>query len=106
RRGVLLDLDSLPDHGALEAEEVALCAQERYLPAQYLAIKAAALGRLRARGGLEPADMPALPFDVDAARIVRLHAFFVERGWVPGPGEDGQARGGGGGKPCLEPPCF
>ncbi|KAI7838949.1 hypothetical protein COHA_007308 [Chlorella ohadii] len=82
KRGVLLDITSLPDAEPLSRQERHLCAAERYLPAQYLAIKAAALKLQDARGRLPRQDFLRLPFQVDPGRMQRLHDFFVQQGWV------------------------
>lgn len=81
-RGVLLDVVALPDLPPLCAQERALCAQQRYLPAQYLAVKAEAARLQAARGWVSRADVQALPFLVHPERAARLHAFFVDMGWV------------------------
>lgn len=52
-------------------QERNLCATERYLPAQYLAIKAAALKLQEARGRLPRQDFLRLPFQVDPGRMQR-----------------------------------
>jgi len=52
-------------------QERHLCAAERYLPAQYLAIKAAALKLQDARGRLPRQDFLRLPFQVDPGRMQR-----------------------------------
>ncbi|PRW56050.1 histone acetyltransferase complex component [Chlorella sorokiniana] len=91
KRGVLLDITSLPDSEPLSRQERNLCATERYLPAQYLAIKAAALKLQEARGRLPRQDFLRLPFQVDPGRMQRLHDFFVQQGWiVPGTGSGKQ----------------
>lgn len=48
-----------------------LCATERYLPAQYLAVKAAALKLQEQRGRVARADILRLPFQVDPQRMQR-----------------------------------
>ena len=56
------------------AQERTLCATERYLPAQYLAVKAAALKLQEQRGGRLPrADFQRhlAPFQVDPQRMAR-----------------------------------
>ena len=55
-------------------QERTLCATERYLPAQYLAVKAAALKLQEQRGGrLSRADFQRhlAPFQVDPQRMAR-----------------------------------
>lgn len=68
---MLLDISSLPDVGPLSRAERALCAAERYLPAQYLAVKAAALRLQEARGRVTRQDVQRLPFQVDDQRLAR-----------------------------------
>ncbi|KAL4853568.1 Transcriptional adapter ADA2 [Chlorella vulgaris] len=82
KRGVLLDITSLPDAEPLNQQERTLCATERYLPAQYLAIKAAVLKQQEQRGRVPRAEILRLPFQVDAQRMQRLHDFFVIQGWI------------------------
>ncbi|PSC69078.1 transcriptional adapter ADA2-like isoform X1 [Micractinium conductrix] len=84
KRGVLLDITALPDVGPLSQRERNLCAAERYLPAQYLAIKAAILKQQELKGRVPRNDILKLPFKVDPARMQRLHDFFVQEGWLPG----------------------
>lgn len=48
-----------------------LCAAERYLPAQYLAIKAAVLKLQEQRGRVAKSDIQRLPFQVDPQRMQR-----------------------------------
>ncbi|GAB4822858.1 hypothetical protein N2152v2_009904 [Parachlorella kessleri] len=82
RRGVLLDITSLPDAEALTQKERALCSTERYLPAQYLAVKAALLKIQEGKGHVSRADVKQLPFQVDPARLLRLLDFMSQHGWV------------------------
>lgn len=82
KRRALLDLDSLPDSATLTREEKALCAAERYLPAQYLAVKLQVLRLQETRGGVCQDDVVSLPFAVDASRLARLFAFFLQQGWI------------------------
>ncbi len=82
KRGVTLDLTSLPDSAPLNEEERRLCTNERYLPAQYLAIKADVL-RLQQRNGLvRTGDMLGLPYAVDGERLIRLLGFFARMEWI------------------------
>lgn len=62
---------SPPPVATLLPQERHLCAAERYLPAQYLAIKAAALKLQEARGRLPRQDFLRLPFQVDPGRMQR-----------------------------------
>lgn len=82
RRGVLLDVSSLPDSVPLDGRERELCANERYLPAQYLAIKQEALKIQKEKGLCSKEDVLSLPFLVEKSRVGRLHEFFVESGWI------------------------
>ncbi|KAL4451456.1 hypothetical protein ABPG75_007118 [Micractinium tetrahymenae] len=82
KRGVLLDITSLPDVEPLSQRERNLCAAERYLPAQYLAIKAAVLKLQETKGRVPRGEMLKLPFQVDPQRLQRLHDFFVQQGWI------------------------
>ncbi len=53
-------------------QERALCSTERYLPAQYLAVKAALLKIQEGKGHVSRADVKQLPFQVGdgSARVV------------------------------------
>lgn len=82
KRGVLLDVASLPDIEPLTAKERQLCANERYLPSQYLAIKAESLAKQESQGGVSRSDVENLPFLVGKDRAARLHEFFLEQGWI------------------------
>lgn len=64
-------------------QERTLCATERYLPAQYLAIKAAVLKQQEQRGRVPRAEILRLPFQVDAQRMQRCVAvcFCPGGGW-------------------------
>lgn len=79
QRGVALDITSLPDAVPLTGPERALCATERYLPAQLLAIKAAAAEIKAKTGKLEKQDMLSLPFKVDPQRMIRLWELFTSQ---------------------------
>jgi transcriptional adapter 2-alpha len=92
-RGALLDVAALPDAPPLSAAERELCAKERYLPAQYLAVKAEVAAAQAAAGSVPRALVLALPFAVDAGRAARLWEFFVARGFCTAPAGEG---GGGG----------
>ena len=85
KRGVLLDITCLPDVRPLSRRERELCSAERFLPAQYLALKADVAAQQAQRGSVSRADVQALPYLVDLARADRLHAFFVEMGCVTAP---------------------
>lgn len=78
RRGVLLDITVLPDAESLSGPERMLCAAERYLPAQYLAVKAAALELQAKNGGVTKQDLLGLPFKVIPSRMERLFDYLVE----------------------------
>lgn len=82
RRGVTLDVTALPDSEPLDAEERRLCCNERYLPAQYLAIKTEILKIQEKNGVVTKHDMLALPFAVDGERALRLLGFFANRDWI------------------------
>lgn len=85
RRGALLDIAALPDAEPLNQQERFLCATERYLPAQFLAIKAETL---RVAGGQDPAPPPHLqqpPFRIDPERSARLHEHFKSANAVKPP---------------------
>lgn len=82
RRGVLLDAASLPDSVSLDEKELDLCVNERYLPAQYLAIKHEALKIQQEKGRCTKEDVVGLPFFVEEARVGRLYEFFVDAGWI------------------------
>jgi transcriptional adapter 2-alpha len=82
RRGVLLDVTSLPDSGPLNEEERRLCANERYLPAQYLAIKSEILKIQEKNGFVTGEDMLDLPYAVDQERSLRLLDFFGRMEWI------------------------
>ena len=82
KRGVTLDVTSLPDSAPLNEEERRLCANERYLPAQYLAIKADVLRLQQTKGLVRKADMLALPYAVDGERLIRLLSFFARMEWI------------------------
>ncbi|KAL6768288.1 hypothetical protein ACKKBF_B38535 [Auxenochlorella protothecoides x Auxenochlorella symbiontica] len=82
KRGTLLDITALPDAEVLLQQERHLCASERYLPAQYLAIKASVLEVQERRGVVTPGDVTALPFKVDVQRMLRLYDFFSGQGWI------------------------
>eukprot|EP00887_Chlorella_sp_A99_P002907 scaffold6.g2907.t1 len=78
---------TLPDgRGAGLQRERQLCACERYLPAQYLAVKALAL-RMQEEGGAvsRAAFQAGLPYELTSDRSSRLHAFFVQMGWIKDP---------------------
>ena len=85
RRGVLLDIAALPDIEPLTARERSLCANQRYLPAQYLAVKADALQIQAEKGVVSVEDMLQLPFKVSQVRVAELHEFFVSAGWIVAP---------------------
>lgn len=53
------------------SQERHLCATERYLPAQYLAIKAEVVALQQAQGCVRPEDVTSLPFKVRARLGVR-----------------------------------
>ena len=55
---------SLPSSQCFLAQERALCSSERYLPAQYLAVKAALLKIQEGKGHVSRADVKQLPFHV------------------------------------------
>lgn len=55
-------------------QERRLCAAERYLPAQYLAIKAEVLAIQEDKGSVKPEDVTALPFKV---LLQGTHAFII-----------------------------
>lgn len=93
RRGVLFDVAVLPDIEPLTQKERQLCANERYLPAQYLAVKAEVARMQKEKGGVTKHDVQNLPFLVDKDRSGRLHAFFLEQGWIMVP--SGSLHGGG-----------
>ena len=95
RRGVLLDIAALPDIEPLNSRERALCANQRYLPAQYLAIKADTVRMQSEKGAVSLQDMLKLPYKVSQVRTAELHEFFVDQGWIKAPSGAG---GGGGGK--------
>ncbi len=82
KRGVTLDLTSLPDSAPLNEEERRLCTNERYLPAQYLAIKADILRIQQTKGLVTKADILALPYAVDGERLIRLLGFFARMEWI------------------------
>lgn len=82
KRGVTLDVTSLPDSGPLNEEERRLCSNERYLPAQYLAIKADILRLQQTKGLVSKEDMLALPYAVDNERLIRLLGFFARMEWI------------------------
>lgn len=82
QRGVLLDIASLPDGDPLTVKERRLCANERYLPAQYLAMKAEMAALQERQGFVSREDVEALPFLIGKDRAGRLHDFFVEQGWI------------------------
>lgn len=92
RRGVLLDVAALPDTGPLTENERSLCAMERFLPAQYLAVKAEAAKMQSEKGSVSRADVQGLPFLVDPDRSARLHTFFLEQGWISAP-KEGKRKG-------------
>ena len=82
KRGVTLDVTSLPDSEPLNMEERRLCCNERYLPAQYLSIKDDVLRIQQTQGYVTKQDIIALPYSVDYERALRLYAWFVEREWI------------------------
>jgi transcriptional adapter 2-alpha len=82
KRGVLLDVTSLPDSGPLNEEERRLCANERYLPAQYLAIKSDILRIQDKNGFVTRRDMLELAYAVDQERSLRLLDFFGRMEWI------------------------
>ena len=82
KRGILLDVTSLPDSEPLTQEERRLCATERYLPAQYLAVKAAMMRKQEEEGFVTKKDILSLPFAVDEERSLRLLDFFKQSNWV------------------------
>ena len=82
RRGVILDIAALPDIEPLNASERNLCAHQRYLPAQYLAVKAEALRMQDEQGYVSVDDLQKLPFKVSEGRMADLHEYFVSAGWV------------------------
>ena len=82
KRGILLDLTSLPDSEPLTQEERRLCASERYLPSQYLAVKAAIMKKQDEHGFVTKTDMLSLPFAVDDERSLRLLDFFKRCDWI------------------------
>lgn len=82
KRGVTLDVTSLPDSEPLNMEERRLCCNERYLPAQYLSIKDDVLRIQQTQGYVTRQDIIALPYSVDYERALRLYAWFVQREWI------------------------
>lgn len=82
KRGILLDVTSLPDSEPLTQEERRLCATERYLPAQYLAVKASMMKKQEEEGFVTKKDILSLPFAVDEERSLRLLEFFKQSNWV------------------------
>lgn len=76
-----------PSHTLLtrsRRQERHLCASERYLPAQYLAIKAAVLEVQERRGVVTPGDVTALPFKVSSTVGFWVHPSWRARGgWEP-----------------------
>lgn len=82
KRGILLDVSSIPDVGPLNQSERKLCAAERYLPAQYLTIKAEIMKKQERNGYVVKNDILSLPFAVDQERSLRLLDFFKQNGWV------------------------
>lgn len=82
RRGVILDIAALPDVEPLTSQERELCANQRYLPAQYLAVKAEALRMQAENGAVSIEDLQKLPFKVSQGRVADLHEFFLSAGWV------------------------
>ena len=85
RRGVLLDIASLPDIEPLNASERSLCANQRYLPAQYLCVKAEAMRLQAEKGSVSLEDMYKMPFKVSQGRTAELHEFFEQAGWIVAP---------------------
>jgi transcriptional adapter 2-alpha len=85
RRGVLLDIASLPDIEPLNAQERSLCANQRYLPAQYLCVKAEAMRIQDEKGSVSLDDMFKMPFKVSQGRTAELHEFFETAGWIVAP---------------------
>ena len=82
KRGILMDLTSLPDVAPLTQSERRLCATERYLPAQYLAIKAEIMKKQEKNGHVSKNDILSLPYAVDMERSLRLLDFFKQHGWI------------------------
>lgn len=85
RRGVLLDIASLPDIEPLNVQERSLCANQRYLPAQYLCVKAEAMRLQAEKGSVSLDDMFKMPFKVSQGRTAELHEFFETSGWIVAP---------------------
>ncbi len=90
RRGVLLDIASLPDIESLNAQERSLCANQRYLPAQYLCVKAEAMRLQAEKGSVSLDDMFKMPFKVSQGRTAELHEFFESAGWIVVPKSTGK----------------
>lgn len=90
RRGVLLDIASLPDIEPLNAQERSLCASQRYLPAQYLCVKAEAMRLQAEKGSVSLDDMFKMPFKVSQGRTAELHEFFETNGWIVAPKSTGK----------------
>lgn len=82
KRGILLDVTSLPDTGPLTHDERNLCASERYLPAQYLAVKAEIMKKQEQNGFVTRNDILSQPFAVDEERSLRLLDFFSRKHWI------------------------
>lgn len=92
RRGVLLDIASLPDIEPLNAQERSLCANQRYLPAQYLCVKAEAMRLQAEKGSVSLDDMFKMPFKVSQGRTAELHEFFETNGWIVAPKSTGKGK--------------
>lgn len=69
RRGTLLDIAALPDSEPLNQQERNLCATERYLPAQLVAIK----------GDLLQPGKDGQAFKIDPERSARVFDFFKQQ---------------------------
>lgn len=82
KRGILLDVTSLPDADPLTQDERNLCASERYLPAQYLAVKAEIMKKQEQNGHVTKNDILSQPFAVDEERSLRLLDFFIRKHWI------------------------
>lgn len=82
KRGILLDVTSLPDAEPLTQDERSLCASERYLPAQYLAVKANIMRKQEQNGFVTRNDILSQPFAVDEERSLRLLDFFSRKHWI------------------------
>jgi hypothetical protein len=67
----MLNASHMPSPLPTPLQERHLCATERYLPAQYLAVKAAVLKLQEQRGRVAKADLLRMPFQVDPQRLQR-----------------------------------